>query len=38
MYRSKVRKNKSVRSFSRGATRTHVMNVKPRAMRGGIRL
>jgi hypothetical protein len=38
MYRRKVSKGKSSRSFSRNASRSHIINIKPRPMRGGIRL
>ena len=38
MYRSHVNKSKSARSFRRSSNRTKLMNIKPRPMRGGIRL
>lgn len=36
--RSKMSRYQSRKSFRRGAVRTHVRNVSPRPMRGGIRL
>lgn len=37
-YRKKMSRKRSRRSFSKGASRTHYKNVKPRPQRGGIRL
>ena len=34
----KIGRSRSKRQFSKTADRTHFMNVKPRPMRGGIRL
>lgn len=36
--RKPISKGKSKRSFSKTASLTHFMNIKPRPMRGGIRL
>ena len=36
--RSNVNKGRSARSFRRNSSRTNLMNVKARPMRGGIRL
>lgn len=38
MKRYKMSRGQSKKSFSRGADRTHRINVDPRPMRGGIRL
>lgn len=37
-YRSRVYKNSDKRKFTRTATKTKEINVKPKVMRGGIRL
>lgn len=38
MRRHKMNNAKSKRSFSRGASHTHVKNIRSAPMRGGIRL
>lgn len=37
-YRRKMSKSRSRRVFRKGANRTRKVNIKPRPMRGGIRL
>jgi len=38
MYRSKMKRSKSKRNFSKYASRTHKKNMSGKPMRGGIRL
>lgn len=37
-YRKKMSRDKSQRYFTKTASKTHYKNIKPRPMRGGIRM